>query len=189
MVGQAVEAFSTVDILVNNAQSFGPSKAPTGTLVPQPLEIFDEDEWEHINRTGLLGTLWGMKAVFPHMKGKGGKIINFGSVTGVMGMAGSAAYNATKEGIRALTRTAAREWGKYNITVNVINPTIRTEALDEYAAANPEAVTAALAAIPLGRHGDPLKDAGALAMFLGSSQSDYITGMTFMLDGGFFLRP
>jgi NAD(P)-dependent dehydrogenase (short-subunit alcohol dehydrogenase family) len=189
MVEQAFEEFGAVDILVNNAQSFGPSKAPTGTLVPQPLETFDEDEWEHINRTGLLSTLWGMKAVFPHMKDKGGKIINFGSVTGEMGMAGAAAYNATKEGIRALTRTAAREWGKHNITVNVINPTIRTDSMDKFAEANPEAAKAMLDTIPLGRHGDPLKDAGALAVFLGSGQSDYITGMTFNLDGGFFLRP
>jgi NAD(P)-dependent dehydrogenase (short-subunit alcohol dehydrogenase family) len=189
MVDQVVAAFGTVDILVNNAQSFGPSKAPTGTVTLQPVEICDEDEWEHIYRTGLLATLWGMKAVFPHMKNKGGKIINFGSVSAQTGMAGSVSYNVTKEAVRALTRTAAREWGGYKINVNVINPAMWTEAVAQFAANDPEFVKTSTAAIPLGRYGDPLRDAGALAIFLASSASDFITGMTFMLDGGLFMHP
>ena len=108
MVDKAVAEFGTVDILVNNAQAFGPSQAPTSSGAMYPLEDFPEDEWEHINRTGLLATLWGMKAVFPHMKKHGGKIINMASMSGQVGFAGFAAYNAVKEGIRGLTRTAAR---------------------------------------------------------------------------------
>jgi 2-hydroxycyclohexanecarboxyl-CoA dehydrogenase len=110
-------------------------------------------------------------------------------MAGQIGNAGSAAYNATKEGVRALTRTAAREWGKYRINVNVISPSVRTDALDEFERKDPEFIEAALRQVPLGRFGDPSKDAGALALFLASSDSDFITGMTFMLDGGLFMYP
>jgi NAD(P)-dependent dehydrogenase (short-subunit alcohol dehydrogenase family) len=186
---RAHAAFGAIDILVNNAQAFGPAAKPSTTWILQPLESFDEDDWEHTYRTGLLGTLWGMKAVFPHMKANGGKIINMSSMAGQIGNAGSAAYNATKEGVRALTRTAAREWGKYQINVNVISPSVRTDALDEFELKNPEFIKTALMQVPLGRFGDPLKDAGALALFLASGDSDFITGMTFMLDGGLFMYP
>jgi NAD(P)-dependent dehydrogenase (short-subunit alcohol dehydrogenase family) len=185
----AAETFGTIDVLVNNAQAFGPASKPSNTWILQPLETFDEDDWEHTYRTGLMATLWGMKAVFPHMKGHGGKIINMSSMAGQIGIAGAAAYNATKEGVRALTRTAAREWGKYKINVNVVSPSVWTDGLDEFDKKNPEFIKASLANIPLGRYGDPIKDMGPLAIFLGSSDSDYITGMTFMLDGGLFMSP
>ena len=188
-VSGAVHEFGTVDILVNNAQAFGPAAKPSGTWILQPLETFDEDDWEHTYRTGLLATLWGMKAVFPYMKEHGGKIINLNSMAGQVGMAGSAAYNATEEGVRALTRTAAREWGKYRINVNVVSPSVRTDGLDKFERENPEMIKAALQNVPLGRFGDPIEDVGPLALFLGSSDSDFITGMTFMLDGGLFMYP
>jgi NAD(P)-dependent dehydrogenase (short-subunit alcohol dehydrogenase family) len=187
MVAEAERIFGPADILVNNAQSFGPADKPSSTWIQQPLETFDEDDWEHTYRTGLLSTLWGMKAVFPHMKDRGGKIINLCSPAGQVGMAGSAAYNVTKEGVRALTRTAAREWGVHRINVNVISPSVRTDGLDRYEKQNPEFIKATLQNVPLGRFGDPIKDVGPLAIFLGSSDSDFITGMTFMLDGGLFM--
>jgi len=188
-VSRAVDEFGAVDILVNNAQAFGPAARPSSTWILQPLETFDEDDWEHTYRTGLLATLWGMKAAFPHMKERGGKIINMSSMAGQVGMAGSAAYNATKEGIRGLTRTAAREWGKYRINVNVVSPSVRTDGLEKFERENPEFIKAALQNVPLGRFGDPIKDVGPLALFLGSSDSDFITGMTFMPDGGLFMYP
>jgi NAD(P)-dependent dehydrogenase (short-subunit alcohol dehydrogenase family) len=189
LVARAAKVFGTVDILVNNAQSFGSARKPAGSLYLQPLETLDEEEWDNIYRTGLMSTLWGMKAAFPYLKTKGGKIINFGSATGQIGLGGAAAYNATKEGIRALTRTAAREWGKYRITANVINPALKTDSWDEFARENPERVASVLKDIPVGRLGDPETDVGPLAVFLGSSDSDYITGMTFMLNGGRFIFP
>jgi 2-hydroxycyclohexanecarboxyl-CoA dehydrogenase len=189
VVERAVEVFGSVDILVNAAQSFGPAKNPVGMAVLQPLETFDEDDWEHTFRTGLLATLWGMKAVFPHMKNCGGKIINFSSMWGQLGNAGSAAYNATKEGVRALTRTAAREWGQHKINVNTISPAIQTDAMNLWKESNPQGAEAALASIPMRRFGEPVRDAGALAVFLGSSDSDFLTGMTFMLDGGMLMYP
>jgi NAD(P)-dependent dehydrogenase (short-subunit alcohol dehydrogenase family) len=184
MVKTAVDAFGAVDILVNNAQGFGKASQPTSTPELTPLEDFDEDEWEYTFRTGALATLWGMKAVFPSMKDRGGKIINFGSSLGQIGGEGTAAYNATKEAIRALSRTAAREWGKYKINVNVINPAVMTDAMLGYLNAHPEQAEAMLGQVPLRRWGDPVKDAGGLAVFLASSDADYLTGMTFQLDGG-----
>jgi NAD(P)-dependent dehydrogenase (short-subunit alcohol dehydrogenase family) len=191
LIERAVAASGPVDILVNNAQSYGTARKPLGVIDMQPLETYDEEQWDYIFRTGLLSTLWGMKAVFPYMKDRGGKIINMCSLAGLNGVAGMAAYGAAKEGVRSLTRTAAREWGKYKINVNVINPHIRTDAMDgfEKTPVGRQILDSVLAAIPLGRHGDAVKDAGALAIFLASSDSDYLTGGTYMLDGGLTMYP
>jgi NAD(P)-dependent dehydrogenase (short-subunit alcohol dehydrogenase family) len=78
-VAKTVAAFGTVDILVNNAQGFGTEQRPAGTPRLTPLEDFDEEEWEYTFRTGTLATLWGMKAVFPSMKDRGGKRSSSGS--------------------------------------------------------------------------------------------------------------
>jgi 2-hydroxycyclohexanecarboxyl-CoA dehydrogenase len=115
MVAACVEAFGTVDILVNNAQGFGTEANPRASTIPTPLEDTDDAEWDYTFRTGASATLWGMQAVFSSMKEHGGKIINFASGSGMEGFPGNTCYNATKEAIRALTRTAAREWGKYRI--------------------------------------------------------------------------
>ena len=189
MVDRTLAEFGSVDILANNAQGFGTAAKPASAPVIQPLETFDEDEWEYTYRTGVRATLWGMKAVFPHMKGRGGKIINFASEFGIMGYAGSAAYNSCKEAIRGLSRTAAREWGPQGINVNVITPMIRTDAMETFERADPEGMAAMTLTIPLRRFGDPLKDAGPVAVFLASSESDYLTGMNIMLDGGHCMFP
>jgi NAD(P)-dependent dehydrogenase (short-subunit alcohol dehydrogenase family) len=136
-VERAVNEFGRLDVLFNNAQGFGPASQPTAAPITQPLESYDEDEWEHTLRTGLNGTLWAMKAAFPHMKDRGGRIINFASPNGLLAYEGTAGYNCTKEAIRALTRTAAREWGKYGILVNTITPMVRTEASMSMSAAIP----------------------------------------------------
>src|SRR3546814_11722138 len=92
---------------------------------PTPLETFSEAEWDWVFDTGLKGTLIAMQEVFPHMKARGGgAIINFGSMRGTIATPFTAAYNAAKEAIRALSRPAANEWGQYGISVNVNNPDI-----------------------------------------------------------------
>lgn len=189
MVAETVAAFGAVDILVNNAQSFGTADAPTNYPIPCPLETSRNEEWEFTLRTGFFSTLWAMQAVFPHMKEKGGgKIINFGSMSGQRGERGLGPYNVTKEAIRTLTRTAAREWGRYQINVNVINPGAKTRALEESQRDHPPK-TPPEKAVPLGRLGDPEKDIGAVALFLASHDGDYITGMTMMADGGLLMGP
>ena len=108
---------------------------------------------------------------------------------GQLGYEGAAAYSATKEAIRALSRTAAREWGRHGITVNVINPVTYTDLMANYEKAAPEAVQAMIEQIPLRRVGDPLQDAGRVAVFIAGPDAAYLTGMTFNVDGGFYLAP
>ena len=130
-----------------------------------------------------------MKACFPYLKESQGTAINFASQAGLLGNVGMLGYNAAKEANRALTRTAAREWAQYNITVNTIIPGMLTEGSKEFFDANPEHYKHSLANIPLGRLGDPEKDAGALVVFLASEGAHYLTGDTFNIDGGRCMRP
>ena len=186
----AREIKDAVHILVNNAQGFGTEDDPQPSTVYVAMEDTNEDEWEYTFRTGATASLWFMKAVFPHMKAQHyGKIINFASSSGQMGFPGNTCYNSTKEAIRALTRTAANEWGQYGITVNTINPALETRAFDAWKTARPEFVEALKQRIPMRRLGDPDVDAGPIAVFLAGPGSDYMTGSTFMLEGGMHTLP
>ena len=189
MVADTVERFGTVDVLVNNAQGFGTRAAPAGSPGHIALEDFPEDTWDYTFQTGLKATLFGMQAAFPHLRERGGKIINFGSGNGIGAMKGTAAYNATKEAIRSLTRTAAAEWGKYDICVNVIIPTMETDSAEAFFEARPGIREKLAQQIPLRRFGDVDRDIGPVAVFLASSDSDFITGQAIHVDGGQILRP
>lgn len=189
-VAETVERLGALDILVNNAQSFGTARQPAPTPVLTPLERFDDGEWERTFATGPTATYHFMKAAFPHLKASGaGRVINFGSYWGQVGYEGSAAYNAAKEAIRGLTRTAAREWGRYGITANVINPAIASDALKSFVANQPDRAEQAVQAIPMRRYGDIYADGGRLAVFLASDDASFLTGMTFQADGGLFMHP
>jgi 2-hydroxycyclohexanecarboxyl-CoA dehydrogenase len=188
MVAQTVERFGQVDVLVNNAQGFGTATQPTGSPGLIRLEDHPEDVWDHTFQTGLKGTLYCMQAVFPHMRERGGKIINFGSGNGVGAMPGTAAYNAAKEAIRSLTRTGAAEWGRYGICVNVLVPTIVTDSAIDFFEQRPGIEDKLVKAIPLRRMGDVNRDIGPVAVFLASSDSDYVTGQTLHVDGGQILH-
>jgi 2-hydroxycyclohexanecarboxyl-CoA dehydrogenase len=189
-VAKAVDAFGSVHILVNNAQGFGTEASPQASTVFVACEDTDENEWEYTLRTGPTASLWFMKAVFPHMKSQHyGKVINFASSSGQIGFEGNTCYNAAKEAIRALSRTAAREWGQYGINVNIINPALETRAFDAWKTARPDFVEALKAKIPMRRLGTPERDIGPLAVFLAGSGSDYMTGSTFMLEGGMHTLP
>ena len=99
------------------------STTRSGSARTMPLEQVTESDMDVLHRTGTLGTLWAMQAVFPHMKAQGwGRIVNVASANGIRGAAGYGPYNASKEAIRALTRTAAREWAKYGIVANCYCP-------------------------------------------------------------------
>jgi NAD(P)-dependent dehydrogenase (short-subunit alcohol dehydrogenase family) len=176
-VGEAIGRFGRVDILINNAIA-----TPHGVLLEDTTEEQMALPWE----TGALGSLYCMQACFESMKTSGGgKIINFGSGAGLDGMVGFGAYAASKEAIRALTRTAAREWGRYGIHVNTICPFARTEGYTGWADAHPEMEAATIEASPLRRGpGDPELDIGRAALFLASDDSSFVTGHTLLVDGG-----
>ncbi|MHB8691560.1 MAG: SDR family NAD(P)-dependent oxidoreductase [Solirubrobacteraceae bacterium] len=189
MVAFTVDTYGGLDILVNNAQSWGTAEQPAPLPIPTPIEEFNEAELEWTFDTGFRGTWWAMRAAFPHMRERGGRIINFGSWYGQMGNYGTVAYNVTKEAIRALSRTAAREWAPFGVTVNVITPAGKTDAARSIEEINPDAMAAALATIPMGRLGDPQTEVAPAALFLASDEARYITGQTLGVDGGVFLHP
>lgn len=174
-VAAAVKEFGTVDILVNAAQSMRNDVL---------LEDTTDDDMALALGSGLMGTFYFMQECFPYMKEHGGKIINVGSGAGTEGAAGWAAYAAAKEGIRALTRVACHEWGKYKINVNVICPWADSPRFLEHVQTKPGMMDFMLMMNPLGRLGDCQKDIGRVVVFLASPDSDYITGHTIMVDGG-----
>lgn len=190
MIEQSAAHFGGIDILVNNAQSFGKEGATTPSPVFVPIQDFDEEILEYTFRSGFMSTFWAMKAAFPYLsKNRGSKIINFGSTQDQMNLEGGMAYNMTKCAIRSLTRTAAREWGPLGINVNAINPVMMTEPMKHAFEQLPEVFETTLAHTPLRRFGEPDKDLAPVAIFLASSESDFVTGMTMMLDGGGIMLP
>jgi 2-hydroxycyclohexanecarboxyl-CoA dehydrogenase len=131
-------------------------------------------------------TLYCMQAVFPTMKERGGRIINFGSGGATQGLPELGAYNIAKEGIRGLTKTAAMGWGQYGITVNNVCPLAFSDAYRTWFEdfIDDEGRRKHLAGIPMRRVGDPEKDVAPLVVFLASEESGYITSRTFHADGG-----
>lgn len=179
MVAATVARFGRVDGLVNNAQTFR-AQAPVETIGAEDAGVF--------MTSGPMGTLWAMQAVFPHMRAQGwGRIVNVGSAAGLVGLHGYGAYAMSKEAIRALTRTAAREWGRHGIVVNCFCPgaaSARGTAGVERAAAQGRALVFERC---IDRLGDPEDDIAPVVLFLLSDACRYLTGQTLMVDGGAFL--
>jgi NAD(P)-dependent dehydrogenase (short-subunit alcohol dehydrogenase family) len=177
MVARTVEHFGHVDGLINNAQTFRPM-ADAADVSADDFDVF--------YNSGVKGTLWAMQAVYPHMKAQQwGRIVNFASSMGITGGRGFAAYNASKEAIRALTRTAAREWAVDGIVINAIAPAAATHHGE--AGKQSEGYRQFIENCPMHRQGDPELDIGPIAWFLCSDACRYLTGHTFMADGGAFM--
>ena len=175
-VAATVLAFGPIDICVNNAQGGGTGLGP-------PLEVLDDERVLAAYQGGPMATLYGMQACFPHMKDRGGTIVNMGSSTGVLGDRRFTAYGMAKEAIRGLTKHAANEWGRYGITVNVICPAALSEASARFRDDDPARWAQVLREIPLGRMGDPIDDIAPTVAAL-ATDLHYLTGATLMLDGG-----
>ena len=134
--------------------------------------------------TGFRGTLYFMQAAYSHLRERGGRIINIGSGAGLDGLAGQGAYGATKEAIRALSKTAAREWGREGINVNILCPLAKSPGVAALLEQAPEMERKMTAGQPLGRIGECEEDIGGVAVFLASEEARYITGHTLPADGG-----
>ncbi len=177
LVQHAVDTYGSIDILVNNAWGGG-----------GPMQRVDQKTDEamlHGIEMNYLGPWWAMQAAFPHMRARGwGRVINICSLNGVNAHMGSVDYNASKEALRGLTRTAAREWTRTGITCNIICPGAKTAAFRAYAQANPEMARVSEETHPMGRLGDPDEDIAPVAAFLASEDSRYVTGNTLFVDGG-----
>jgi NAD(P)-dependent dehydrogenase (short-subunit alcohol dehydrogenase family) len=182
MVDATIGRFGRVDGLVNNAF------ASAGQVAL--IDVTEEQLDRNIN-SQVKGTLWGMQAVYPHMKQAGwGRIVNVGSNAGLIGLKGMGAYGAAKEAVRSLTRTAAREWAVDGIVVNCYCPhsMLHHPATEiEPGSFREMARKVTLALIPTGdpqQVGDPEHDLGPVVAFLCSDDCRYLTGQTVTLDGG-----
>lgn len=181
MVEAAVTAFGGLDILINNAQTMGGGKK---------VADIDDDTLEAYFGSGARGTLYAMQAALPVMTARGGgSIVNFGSSTAITGDPTFGAYVMTKEAIRGLSRVAAREWGRYNIRVNVVCPAALNDATQGFRDRHPDAYEAMLKTVPLGRVGDETTDIAVPIVALCGDDWAYLTGATLMLDGGRLLFP
>jgi len=174
IVAEVERALGPVDILVNNAGI---------TLEKKTLEVTDE-EWETVLATNLTAMFRLARAVGPGMLARRrGKIINVGSMYGVIGVGRYAAYCASKAGVDGLTRSLAVEWAGHGIQVNCVAPGYMNTDIPRAALADPRIRERFLAKVPVRRIGEP-EEIGPVVVYLASPASDYMTGQTLYLDGG-----
>jgi NAD(P)-dependent dehydrogenase (short-subunit alcohol dehydrogenase family) len=172
-VKRVVEHFGGIDILVNNAHD-------TTGVTNHVLDITTE-QLDRQFASGPFAALYFMQACQPHMLARGGgRVVNMASGAGVNGATNYGAYAMSKEALRALTRSAAREWGKDGITVNNVCPLGLTDALELAIERGFDAVPTT----PIPRYGSPTTDIAPTVLFLASDEGQYLTGYTLMADGG-----
>jgi len=175
-VAQAVSEYGSIDVVVNNAWGGGSMSR---------VENKTDKQLSDGIAVAYYGPFWAMRAALPHMRARGwGRVINICSLNGVNAHMGTLEYNAAKEALRALTRTAAREWAPFGLTVNAICPAAKSVAFMRALGDNPEIATFADAINPMGRIGDPYLDIAPVALFLAGEGCRYLTGNTLFVDGG-----
>ena len=170
------DAFGRVDILVNNA----------GITRDNLMMRMKEDEFDEVLRTNLKGTyLCTRAALRPMVRARWGRIVNVGSVVGLVGNAGQANYAASKAGIIGFTKSVAREVAQRGITVNAVAPGyVETELTGGLPEGVKEQI---LAQVPTARFGEPEEVAEVVA-FLSGEGAGYITGQTLAVDGGMTMQ-
>jgi len=175
LVAQSAEALGGLDVLVNNA----------GIESHAPFWDVTEQDYDRVLNVNLKGVFFGTQAFVQHCRatGHGGKVINISSVHEDLAFPNFAAYCASKGGLRMLARTLAIELGPLGITINNIAPGAIETPINAKLLNDPVKLEALTRQIPLGRLGKPADVAG-LAVFLASSDSDYVTGSTYFVDGG-----
>jgi 2-deoxy-D-gluconate 3-dehydrogenase len=175
-VDAIVDRLGRLDILVNNA----------GTTVRRQPEDLTAADWRLVLETNLTGAFICSQAAYPHLvRNGGGKVINIGSMLSIFGAPYAVAYAASKGGLVQLTKALATAWAKDNIQVNAVLPgwidTDLTRSARQQVQGLHEKV---LARTPAQRWGEPSDFAG-VAVFLAASGSDFVTGTTIAVDGGY----
>lgn len=175
VVEKSVETYGKVDILVNNA----------GILLSKSLEDTTVDEWDLVMNINLKGVFLGCREIIPAMnKAGGGSIVNISSIYGLIGAPDCAAYEASKGGVRLLTKAAAVDLIKHNIRVNSIHPGMIKTEMTKGLADIPEAVAGIAAKVLLGRMAEP-EEVSKAVLFLASDESSYVHGSELVVDGGY----
>lgn len=176
MFDKALEEFGTVDILMNNAAING-----------QGIKVEDlsTEKWDLAIKTNVYGYFFCVRRFIKIRKNAGGKgkILNVSSVHEEIPAPGTADYCSSKGAIKMLTRTLALELAEYGINVNNIAPGMILTPMNQEAKDDKEVREEKAEHIPLKRAGKP-EEIGKLAVFLASSDSDYVTGSTYFMDGG-----
>jgi NAD(P)-dependent dehydrogenase (short-subunit alcohol dehydrogenase family) len=172
----AVDEFGRLDILANNASALSSNillEDKTDQMLQRTLDI------------AVWGAWWGMRAALPHFKAvSGGSVINFYSIDAQVGAWLHADYNISKAALLGLTRSAAVEWGRFNVRVNAIAPTGLGQVFAKLVEDVPGFLEAATVNCPLLRAGDPETDIGPVVSFLASDMSKFVTGEMINVDGG-----
>jgi len=176
VVQNTVDKFGNIDILLTSA----------GMNNPKPILKQPTKEWKEIMDTNVLGTWLFCKYAGEVMvnAGKGGKVILVSSTRGKCGMKNYTAYSPSKAAIDLLAKSLACEWGEYGINVNAIGPTVFRSDLTQWIFNDDNAKSKFLTRIPIGRLGEP-SDFVGICTFLASKASDFITGTTIYVDGGY----
>ncbi|PRX96916.1 SDR family NAD(P)-dependent oxidoreductase [Paraburkholderia sp. BL25I1N1] len=182
----ALNQFGTLDILVNNA----------ALVAPRPVMEIDEQLWNSVLDIDLKGVFFQAQAAARQMiaAGRGGKIINISSVDAVLPVGGLVPYDSAKGGVAMMTKSLAKELGKYGITVNAVAPGgVATPGANEAAPGimavlgiAPEAIADIPVRSTLGRYAEP-DDIAKVVYFLSTGLADYMTGAFVTVDGGYLL--
>ena len=178
MYDQAREQFGKIDVLFNNA---GISPDDDASILDTSVEA-----WDRVQNVNLKSVFLCCKFGIPHLLDNGGgSIINVASFVAVMGAAVSqVSYTASKGGVLAMSRELGVEFARRGVRVNALCPgPIETPLLLELFAADPEQAARRMVHIPMGRFGRPEEIANAV-LFLASDESSFMTGATFLVDGG-----
>ena len=175
LMTRARSELGRLDIVVNNA----------GVAKVAPLVEATPEDWRFMVDVNLTGVFNGCRAAAPYLIAqKSGKVINLASVSGQVGLPGYTIYAATKGGVIALTRTLGVEWARHGIQVNAIAPGWFVTDMNAPAFADPKLSERLLRDVPMRRTGR-LEEIGPLAVYLASAASDFMTGQTLFLDGGY----
>ncbi len=155
-----------------------------GINIRKPVLELTPEEYRQVLATNLEGYFLCARAAGRHLVGQGhGKVINVSSVMGTVGLPNQAAYASSKGGVEQLTKVLALEWALHGVQVNALAPTYFETELTRPLFEDPERNNFITGRTPMGRWGQPHELAGAV-IFLASQASDYVTGHTLLVDGG-----
>lgn len=174
LVKAVTEKYGRIHILVNNA----------GVALTKKAEDLTEDDWDYVLNTNQKAAFFISKAVGRHMMAyKQGKIINVSSIFGIVGGKQILPYSVSKGGLNQMTRSLALEWARYNIQVNALCPGYILTALNKNELNHEKVSNFIIGNTPLRRLGE-VGDIKGAAIFLASAASDFLTGQTLCVDGG-----